>query len=191
MRKDRGDYNFHFSVIRLRVRREPAFYLVNGVLPLFLVIACSFASFVMPIDEYLGDKLGYIITLLLTTAAFQYALSGDLPKTSESTMIDVYILYAYGILSFFTLEIATVYKIYDLGFETVAFVVDYVTVGIFAVVWIWKTGQFVHGYWHVQHHDVDWQRVSDEEMRGWSKDMQGDSKYMCVAKGQFKGTNHK
>ena len=38
MRQDRGDYNFPFSLIRLRVRREPAFYLFNGVLPLFLVI---------------------------------------------------------------------------------------------------------------------------------------------------------
>ena len=48
------EFNFHFSVIRLRVRREAAYYLVNGVLPIFLVIACSFAAFIMPIGDYLG-----------------------------------------------------------------------------------------------------------------------------------------
>ena len=42
---------------------------MNAVLPIFLVLCCSFASFFMPVDEYLGDKLAYIITLLLTLTA--------------------------------------------------------------------------------------------------------------------------
>eukprot|EP01083_Nonionella_stella_P097271 273400_1 len=179
------EYNFHFSVIRLRVSRDPVFYLVNGILPLFLVIACSFAQFVMPIDEYLGDKLAYIITLLLTMAALQYALSADLPKTPESTMVDLYILWGYAILSFFTLEIAMVYKIHSSGYEDIANIVDYVTVSIFAVSWMYRTGKFGRQYIRSRRHEVDWDKLSDQEMRGWSKDMHGNSKYMGVAKGRF------
>jgi len=188
MRQDRGDYNFPFSLIRLRVRREPAFYLFNGVLPLFLVIVCSFASFVMPVEEFLDGKLGYIITLLLTTAAFQYALSSDLPKSQESTMVDVYILYAYGILSFFTLEIAVAYKLYDLGLDTMAAVFDYVTVGVFALIWLWKSGQFLYMWWRISHSEIDWHKLSEEELKGWSV---GKGSNIGVAEGMHMGTFHR
>ena len=182
------EFNFHFSVVRLRVKREPAYYLVNGVLPIFLVIACSFASFVMPIDEYLGDKFAYIITLLLTLTAFQYALAGDLPKSSETTMMDEYILYGYGILSFFTLEIAIIYELDSAGYEKSAVIFDYITVGLFAFIWLWKSIRFVIKYWKVKHSDVNWDKISDEEMRAWSKDMQGGSKYITVAEGRHLAT---
>jgi len=185
MRQDRGIYNFPFSLIRLRIRREPAFYLLNGVLPLFLVIMCSFASFVMPVEEFLDGKLGYIITLLLTTAAFQYALSSDLPKSQESTMIDVYILYAYGILSFFTFEIAIVYKLYDSALDTMAAVFDYATVGVFALIWLWKSGQFLYMWWKITHSEIDWQKLSEVELKGWSV---GKGVKIDVAEGQHLGT---
>mmetsp|Transcript_47451 Transcript_47451/g.76126 ORF Transcript_47451/g.76126 Transcript_47451/m.76126 type:complete len:493 (-) Transcript_47451:169-1647(-) len=192
LREDRGkDYKFHFSVIRLRVRREPSFYMVNAVLPLFLVVSCSFASFVMPVDEFVNDKLGYIITLLLTVTAFQYAISADLPKTSETTMLDMYILTAFFLLAFFTLEIATVYQIFSAGYPTVAAVVDYVTVGVFAFIWLYISGRFVVSYWKLRNRELDWDEVSHEEMKSWSKDMKGDSKYIGHAKGRFFGTRDK
>eukprot|EP01083_Nonionella_stella_P084261 233198_1 len=190
MRSDRGEgYNFHFSVIRLRVSRKPEFYLLNGILPLFLVIVCSFAQFVMPVEDYVNDKLSYIITLLLTMAAFQYALSTDLPKTSESTMIDLYILWGYGILSAFTLEIVLVYKIHSSGDEDAALLFDYVTVSIFALSWIYRTAKFLREYMKSRRHEVDWHEISDDEMKGWSADMHGGSTYMGVAEGDFLSTD--
>lgn len=92
LRKKRPDYNYHFSVIRLRVVRDPFFYIFMDVLPLFLVIAVSFAHYAMSMEDFLGDKFSYLITLLLTTAAFQYSMNEDLPNTPELTRY-TFILY--------------------------------------------------------------------------------------------------
>jgi len=190
LRKQREGYKFHFSLIRLRVRRQPAFYLVNAVLPLFLVVLCSFASLVMPTDEFVNDKLAYIVTLLLTVTAFQYSISADLPKTSETTLMDKYILLAYGILTFFVLEIAVVFEI-DKRNPDLARVIDYSIGGIMAVLWLGIGARFVWGYWVMNHYDIDWDAVSHEEMHGWSKDMKGDTKYIGCATGKLLGTYDK
>eukprot|EP01084_Bolivina_argentea_P316299 548232_1 len=182
------DFGSHrFGLIRLRVRREPSFYLFNGILPLFLVICCSFASFVMPVDQYLGDKLAYIITLLLTTAAYQYALNSDLPKTPEATMIDNYILYAYGVLTFFVLEISLSSMAYEAGYEDGAEIFDYVTTSIFALVWLYKSGKFVHGYYVFKTRDVDWNKLSEIDSDGWNKQSSG---FILVEEGKHVGSSN-
>ena len=188
LRQKRGRFAFPFSLVKLRVRRKPIFYLLNGVLPLFLVVACSFAQFVMPSESNIGDKLGYIITLLLTTAAFQYSLNGDLPKTPESTMLDVYILYAYAILALFTLEIALVYILRDEGYEEAARWTDFVVGVCFALVWLWRTWRFVYGYWMMQRREVDWEALAQQEMEEWEHDQVGDGKFIRVADGKLMGT---
>ena len=149
-------FNFPFSVIRLRVKRKPVYYLVNGVLPICLVITCSFAAFVLPVEDKLAEKLSYIITLLLTLTAFQYAFSKDLPKTSESTMIDSYILTGYFILTFFVLEITIANKLETSDLGKVSFVFDYVTVGIFGAIWGWATLRFLIGYWQWTFGNFTW-----------------------------------
>eukprot|EP01083_Nonionella_stella_P175359 610427_1 len=174
----------NFGMIRLRVRRQPSFYLFNGVFPLFLVICCSFAAFVMPIELYLGDKLAYIITLLLTTAAYQYALNSELPKTPESTMIDTYVLYAYSILTFFVIEISVAQMMINVGYDEFVDIVDYISAGVAACVWIYKSGQFARGYYVFKTQDVNWDKLSEEDEISWG----GGSKFMLVDDGRHKGT---
>ena len=48
-----------------------------------------------------------------------------------------------------------------------------------------------YGYWHFKHRDVDWQRLSDEEYKGWSEAMKGDTKYLGIAENKFLGTDDK
>eukprot|EP01083_Nonionella_stella_P265263 898760_1 len=63
-------YQFYFSLIRLSVKRQPDYYLLYAILPLFLIVSTSFAIFSLSnVDgDDLGDQLGYLVTLLLTLA---------------------------------------------------------------------------------------------------------------------------
>eukprot|EP00483_Globobulimina_turgida_P006073 UN06083 len=130
----------------------------------------------MPIDEYLGDKLAYIITLLLTLTAFQYAINEALPKSTEITMIDSYILYGYFILTFFTFEISIVWLLYQREYERAAIIVDYITVILFAVIWFWRSGRFLIRYLKGKSdNNIHWDKVSQSEMRSWTEDTKDGS----------------
>ena len=85
-----------------------------------------------------------LFTITALSIAFQYALSSDLPKTPESTMIDVslclcfecslfsksnvlqftniqnYILCAYAILTVYVLEISVIFRMKDNGYGLIS-----------------------------------------------------------------------
>ena len=143
----------------------------------------------MPFDEFIGDKLGFLITLLLTTAAFQYAINDDMPKTGESTMIDIYILTAYFILSCLVLQTAILYQV-DRQYEAdEAHSIEYVICLIFAVIWFFCTARFIWGYWQFRKGHVNWNGISERELVIWAKETEGDSKFLKVEKSHFHATN--
>merc|ERR1712083_709200 len=155
------------------------------------VITCSFAHYAMDDrDEWLGDKFSYLITLLLTTAAFQYSMNEDLPKTPELTRIDSYILWAYLILAAQIVELAIASRLdaaYDL--DDAAFVLNLI-VGLGCVIlWLFLTGRFVLGWKRYRNHQIDWKQLSDSELDSWCKDMaKSGSKSITVAKDHFYGS---
>eukprot|EP01084_Bolivina_argentea_P021573 40087_1 len=73
---------FKYSLIRLRVKRKSSYYLLYIMLPLFLIISTAFSIFALtdPEADSLGDQLGYLVTLLLSIAAYLYSISADLPE---------------------------------------------------------------------------------------------------------------
>ena len=57
--KDEHDYyRFKFALIRLRLQRLPNFFFQQIIIPLFMIVSCSFATFSMDPDEWVGDRLG-------------------------------------------------------------------------------------------------------------------------------------
>ena len=91
-------------------------------------------------------------------------------------------------MTFFVLQITIVYELHSAEYEYGAAIFDYVTVSLSAILWIWKSLRFVVRYWQLKHSDVNWDKISDDEMRNWSKEMQGGSKYITVAEGRHLGT---
>ena len=171
------------GLIRLRVRREPHFVLINRILPLFLVVSCGFAGLSMSMDEYLENKIEYIqfiVTLLLTLSAFQYTLSLSLPQTPQITRIDAYILYGYFILYASVVEISLTSLISDDG---LAAAVHYIVQYVMIIIWFYKSAQFGYWYWKLSNNAIDWQRLSDEEMNHL------DTTKMTVEKGKHRGSN--
>ena len=99
LRKNREKYDFQFGLIKYRVRRNPKYYILAIIIPLFFMVTCVFHVVLGEWDkEDLSMRLTYIITLLLAIAAFQISITDGLPYKSQFTLIDQYFLLAYLIM---------------------------------------------------------------------------------------------
>jgi len=75
----------------VKIQRRPNFYFVNVVLPMFLICLLGFPCLLLNASE-LNDRLGIVLTLLLTAIAYKAYLADMCPKTSYTTWIDKYII---------------------------------------------------------------------------------------------------
>ena len=50
------------------------------------------------------DKIGYLVTLLLTAVAFQFAILDTLPKVSYSTFVDYYVQFSFSFIFLLLIE---------------------------------------------------------------------------------------
>ena len=100
-------HRFSFGVIKHRVCRNPNYYMMYIIIPLFLMVASAFSIFFIDYqdeDEHDGSpinlegRLQVLVTLLLTVAAFQLQVGADLPFKEQPTLIDYYFLAAYFVL---------------------------------------------------------------------------------------------
>eukprot|EP01084_Bolivina_argentea_P263635 446292_1 len=150
LRQERLDYNyeFYFGLIKYRVVRNPNFYMLYIILPLCLMVSCSFAI-LLPIwtqsDESISDRLTYIITLLLTVAAFQISITSDLPYKSQFTLIDQYFLLAYLILAALVLEQSIVESLHFVDNE-IAEIIEISFGCLLGLVWAMHTLTFIVKY---------------------------------------------
>jgi len=73
------------------VSRKPLYAMVNFMLPNFFLVALGFLQFTIPIDE-VADRIAVSLTLLLTAAAYRFAITTMVPAVSYLTMLDKYVL---------------------------------------------------------------------------------------------------
>ncbi|XP_055957697.1 neuronal acetylcholine receptor subunit alpha-2-like, partial [Patella vulgata] len=65
--------------VRLTLTRRPTFILLNVYLPVIILSFLNAAVFAVPVDS--GEKLSYVLTVLLSLAVFMSTVSGMLPTT--------------------------------------------------------------------------------------------------------------
>ena len=98
-------YTFDFNI-----RRKYSFYLTNIVFMMFLIALLSFSSFfVNPANT--GERLGVILTLLLTAVTFKFVVSQSLPPVSYLTMLDWYVLTSVVFIFLVAMENSLIAKI--------------------------------------------------------------------------------
>ena len=78
-------------VVACRIQRKPHFFFMNAVLPMFLFVLLGFPTLLLDPSE-LSDRLGLILTLLLTATAYKTYIVSELPKLSYSTWLDRYMI---------------------------------------------------------------------------------------------------
>jgi len=77
--------------ISLQFRRKYDGWLKNVFLLLWLISSFSFSAFSLDPMEHHGDRIGIILTLLLTATAFKFVISDSLPKVTYMTVLDKYV----------------------------------------------------------------------------------------------------
>jgi hypothetical protein len=123
----------------LMVQRRPGYALINVALPMAGVATLCFVQFLLPVTD-ITDRLSISLTLLLTAAAYKFAISTMIPAISYLTMLDRYVLVCTGVIFAIVLESAVLYKAAesdpkaarnaDLGTATVLF-------GLFMIFHVW------------------------------------------------------
>ena len=81
-----SSYAFEFHI-----KRKYTYFLTNIVCLMFLISLLSFTTFFVS-PESIGDRLGVILTLLLTAVTFKFVVSQSLPPVSYLTVLDWYVL---------------------------------------------------------------------------------------------------
>ena len=97
--------NLRFLLIKLPISRNPFWYLMYILFPLFLIASAGFSVYAIPLKDT-SDRLSVLLTVLLTFTVFQNMISDELPRTCEVTMIDLYILFTYGIQAVMILSVS-------------------------------------------------------------------------------------
>eukprot|EP00794_Sanderia_malayensis_P007602 gene7602-8442_t len=98
-------YTFNFNI-----RRKYAYYLTNIVFMMFLISLLSFTTFFIG-PSNTGERLGVILTLLLTAVTFKFVVSQSLPPVSYLTLLDWYVLVSVVFIFAMALENSFVAKI--------------------------------------------------------------------------------
>ncbi len=99
------DFEFSTSTMFIEISRLPQFYISNVILPLFLIVAISWAVFWMDFGSmHLADRLSVSFTSVLTVVAFDFVTADNLPLLSYQTVLDVVLTFSYIILSLSVLE---------------------------------------------------------------------------------------
>jgi len=87
----------------LYYQRQAGFYIYKIFLPLMMIVVISFLVLWLPRQPAI-NRLGTIITAMLTVVAFQWAVSADIPKVSYVTYFQGLILFTFltiGSIAFF------------------------------------------------------------------------------------------
>ncbi|KAK3599028.1 hypothetical protein CHS0354_012512 [Potamilus streckersoni] len=74
------------------IERRPAFYVINVILPIILASFLSCVVFIVPLQS--GEKVAYILTLILAIAVLLTMIADSLPHTSlTASVLGVYLAF--------------------------------------------------------------------------------------------------
>ena len=86
-----GGISFSRLYYHFIFRRQPAFYLLNVIVPVVLMSLLTPLVFVLP--EESGERVSYSVTMLLSLSVFMGIVAGQLPQSSEPLPVTVVYLF--------------------------------------------------------------------------------------------------
>ena len=107
---------FSRAVVTLTVVRESGFYIYKLWIPLFLTVALSWSIFWMQ-EESLAIRIRICATAFLTVVAYQFSVSGSLPKVAYLTIMDRMLVASFALIAIGALQSVPVTKIRSTNVE--------------------------------------------------------------------------
>ena len=99
----RDSVPFSRVVFRANIQRETGYYLFKLSVPLILIVMLSWSVFWMR-TESLGGRMRISSTAFLTIVAYQFAVSGSLPKVAYLTFMDKLMVASFILIALTALE---------------------------------------------------------------------------------------
>ncbi|XP_031563425.1 neuronal acetylcholine receptor subunit alpha-10-like [Actinia tenebrosa] len=88
----------------IHMKRRPLFYVVNLVIPNILISLLAFFSFFIPVE--CGERISFVITVLLSMTVFMLLVAESIPPTSDAVPV-IGIYYTFSIFEVFLALLAT------------------------------------------------------------------------------------
>ena len=79
------DYPYVDITFKIQLRRRYLFYIINLVIPNFLITLLAFLSFLIPVDS--GERISFVITVLLSMTVFLLLVAETIPSTSDAVPV--------------------------------------------------------------------------------------------------------
>ena len=79
------DLTYSELLFSLHVQRLPGYYLMSVIFPVIVTAVLTSVTFMLPVES--GEKVGYILTVLLALAVLLTLFSDSLPTTSKHTSV--------------------------------------------------------------------------------------------------------
>lgn len=107
--RDREPFS-EFSIY-ISISRESGFYLFKILLPLVLIIATSWSIFWLPYQE-LANRIHISLAVVLSVVAYQFVVSGNLPKIPYFTTMDNILIVSFEFIVLTIIQSIIVNKLY-------------------------------------------------------------------------------
>ena len=72
-------------LFRIVVERLPGYYIMSVIFPVFITSMLTAVTFLLPVES--GEKLGYILTVLVALTVFLTLFADIMPSTSKHTSV--------------------------------------------------------------------------------------------------------
>jgi TPR repeat protein len=106
----RGSQNFSVAVLDAKLKRNPNYYILKIVIPLFLLFLVSTSQFWLKWDA-LASRVSIASTSLVAVIAYQFVIQGDLPKLPYMTALDKIIFLTFFLIVLGIAELVVVFTL--------------------------------------------------------------------------------
>lgn len=103
MSESMGQSDDNRVAISMRVQRDHFYWFVHFLSEVFFIVFLASVSFYVSVDSF-ADRMGIVLTLLLTLVAFKTIISEQIPRSCSVTLLDIYMFISYFMLLLVTIQ---------------------------------------------------------------------------------------
>ena len=126
---------FSEFLLRIEVARKPGYYIWKLVLPLVLLVCVSWIVFWLT-DWLVNGRLGMAFRGVLIVVAYQFVISGSLPKVSYLTLMDSFLMFSFFMMVLTILQNTVISHYYLKERQEFAHRIDVASRWVFPIVYV-------------------------------------------------------